>query len=152
MQNSLSFFTESQNTFREQLECETVHALIPTETTCPTCGWDAVAQSGTRVDCPTCHGLGKTIVWTKYAVTCRIMWVSTIRFAMPYPSSGIELGDCVITVQHDLTSIMDAVMSDERAYISVNGKTLRPTSKNVQDVPGVVTEYEYVCNLFTIES
>jgi hypothetical protein len=80
------------------------------------------------------------------------MWVNKIQFAYPFPTSGTELGDCMITVPYEFVGIMDKVMNSERSYIVANDKTVRPTSKQEQHIPGVLREYEYTCKLFSPES
>lgn len=150
--NSLSFWNDQGKQFDDYRNTETVYARIPTETSCTTCAWDPVAQAGTRLDCPTCNGLGKVITWTRYALNCRLMWTNTVKYAYPFPTTGTELGDCIIAVPQEFVDIVDLVMSKERAYIQANDKKVRPTSKQEQRIPGIVTEFEYVCHLFSPES
>jgi len=150
--NILTHWTAEQSKgFDEYRTTEAVYARIPTETNCPTCGWDVLSQSAINMGCATCHGIGKITTWVAYAVNCRLMWTSTLKFAYPFPASGVELGDCVITVPQEFVAVMDLVMNNERAYVVANDKTVRPTSLHVQNVQGIVTEYEYVCNIFSPE-
>jgi len=153
MQNMLSFWTADQaREFNEYRYTDVVYARIRIETNCPTCGWDAVSQSATRLDCPTCHGEGKLVTWVKYSLNARLMWSGLINFAYPFPSSGVEMDDCVITVPYEFVPVMDAVMNNERSYLQAGNKIVRPVSQHEHHIPGIVREYFYVCKLFSPES
>jgi len=149
---ALSFWSQKvQNEYDEYRQPTRVFARIPSETNCTTCGWDPVNQSAYDMECPTCKGIGKIVSWTTYAVYARLIW-NPLRFAYPFPSSGVELGDCIIVVSREWESIMDAVMNEERAYLQADDHIVRPKFKHEQRIGNLVTEIEYECNLFHPES
>jgi hypothetical protein len=150
--NSLSFWTQQQaQGFDEYRHTHVVYARIPTKTDCVAsgCGWDELSQSAVNPACLVCGGVGKTLTWVNYNINCRLMWTNQIKFAYPYPTTGTEMGDCVIVVPYEFVGVMDAVMSNELAYIVANDKNVKPKSKQEQYIPGIIREYEYVANLYS---
>jgi hypothetical protein len=151
--NSLTFWTaENANSFAEFRGDTSVYVKVPTETECTACGWDPQSQSAVNMQCTVCNGTGKITSWTTYQIMCRLMWTAMMKFAYQFPSSGVEMGDCIITVGQEWKALLDLVLESERSYIIADKKTVRPITQQNQTVPGILKEYEYVCNLFSPNS
>lgn len=147
----LDYFNASaQADFTKVYTDNRVVARIPTEVNCTYtgCGWDPVSGSGKLLGCPTCHGKGKTQTWITYAINCRLQWTDMIKLSYPNATTGVELGDCVIAVAWDNTDVLDSVMMSERAYLQMDNRTVRPTTKQETRVGELVREIEYVCKSY----
>lgn len=150
----LDFFTAlNQNGFddyRLQGVPGRVTAYLAQESDCtePGCGWDPLSQSGKRMDCPICHGQGKTVTFQTYVVRARVVWGAN-AFAYFKPSPGVELGDVTLGIVPSDTSVIEAVLQEASSYLIVDGKTVRPTNTSPSVVPGIEESVLVSCNLYT---
>lgn len=125
--------------------------MVPTKTECTAtgCGLDRQTLSAKRADCLVCGGAGYTIVWVANSVVGRLQWANVVTLNYQFPSSGIEMGDCVITVDNANYTVLQQVFEDEDAYIIADGKTVRPKSDQTQVIGNIMEEYQIVCNRYT---
>lgn len=128
-----------------------VYGYFPSETVCtgPGCGWDSFSQSAKRTGCPVCHGTGKVTTWSSWTFLARVLWTSGIKLNPYAPSTGIELGDMILTVSSHDRAMMERIQGNERAYLQLDGKTIRPSAIQRIDVPTIGEECQVVCNLYS---
>ncbi|CAG0947024.1 hypothetical protein ANRL1_03570 [Anaerolineae bacterium] len=127
-----------------------LRAHYPNETNCTAtdCGWDEFTQSAKNTGCLTCHGKGKVSHWQTYYFRARVQWHGAVQLSFVAPTSGIEKGDLTLAVATQDKELMERVLVSDRAYITVEDKTVRPTVIQRLDVPTVGEEYQVVCNLY----
>lgn len=149
--SALSYWNMDRGAFQSQMQTSRVFARIPTETNCPAsdCGWDEHNQSAKKVDCLICGGEGKLTTWVNYNVLARVLWTGMLRYVYQQPTTGVELGDCILTVSREWLPLIEQVFNNERAYIGVDDKNVRPKTLQSNTLPGIIEEYEFVCYVFT---
>ena len=123
---------------------------LPTEADCTYagCGWDAFSQSGKLIGCPQCGGKGKTFAWSVSTVRARVVWGSTGLVYMS-PTPGVVMGDCYLAFYLGDEWLVDEVLFEQRAYIEVDGRKVRPTSTSPSVIPNVGGCLLVTCNLYT---
>lgn len=117
-----------------------VWLVLATETSCTSCGFDEMSNSGLDPTCATCEGLGKVVTFTKLEVRARIKVFDFVQLqgagAAP---PGVELGDMALYVPVTSQSNFDTLMSEERSYAKIEGDSnaYRPFSVSADGVGGV---------------
>ncbi len=127
-----------------------VAARYPTETDCtaPGCGFDDFTASAKKMDCAVCHGTGNVATWQTWLFRARVVWPGATQFSFFAPTPGVELGDVLLVIAMADVPLMERVLNAERAYLTVDGKTVRPTALQKIDAPQIGEEYQVVCHLY----
>lgn len=130
-----------------------VVAMLAQEVVCPQpdCGWDEFSQSAKRVDCPVCHGQGKVLTFDKRTIRARVVWANTYLNYLAV-TSGVEMGDVSLGIERPDVETVNLVMAQERSYLLVDSKAVRPTSVSPMVIPGVEDGFQVICNVYTPES
>ena len=128
-----------------------VVAMLLTYTACPTvgCGWDPITQSAILTGDPVCKGRGRIETWVRYNLRARVMWVEQAKMDFFVPTPGIMMGQCVLTVGQKEIDVINAVIADQRAYIQVDNRKVKPSSVQQTVVSNMIFEWEVLCNVFT---
>lgn len=127
-----------------------VLCYLPTETECPntSCGWDSFSQSGKLLGCPVCGGRGKVSTWDTHTLRARVVWGGAdLRYFQPAP--GVEIGDVYLTVVRGDDDLVNQVIANQRAYMIVDGKTVRPSNTSPSVIPNVGEGTLVTCNIYT---
>lgn len=127
----------------------TLQFATETDCTAAGCGWDEFTQSALKPDCTVCNGKGKTITWKSTQIFARVVW-SNVSLNYVAPTPGVELGDVTLGIgSKDVDSIQE-VMDNERSYVLVDGRTVKPfKTPELNQIPGVGESYLVGCKLFT---
>ena len=122
----------------EGLMPHTVSLHWPSKTDCPDCGFDEFTQSGEDVACTTCNGTGKVTTWYPSHAKCRIKWIDLAQPMWGQMASG-PVGDVWLQMPYRFKSLAEKIKDTDGAYITVDSKTVKPISVDVNRVEGITT-------------
>ena len=122
----------------EGLMFNTVSLHYPSRTNCLDCGFDEFTQSGEDVACTTCNGTGKVTTWYVSHAKCRIKWIDPAQPMWGTMASG-PVGDVWLQMPYRFKSLAEKIKDTDGAYITVDDKTVKPISVDVNRVEGKTT-------------
>jgi hypothetical protein len=127
----------------------TVWVFLPSESGCPTCGYDEFTRGAKDIACTICGGRGKITTWRRSALKARINWIDAAKPVYGLLTTG-EVGDVWLTLPLRDRPAMEAVQRSRRAYLLVDNRHVRPFAINSNSVIGQTT-LDVRCNIVTEE-
>jgi len=115
-------------------------------TDCPTCGYSDLTRSSVRLDCPTCHGLGKTLTYTQQICLVRPNYKNLEWEQLD--SGMVQIATVVMNVAKGDINAFKKARDTKESYLILDGYALKP----IVWYPTLIgDEYMVTCQAINIE-